>query len=315
MVRTKGATMEIRTVAVLGAGAVGSYFIWGLKEKLGEGLWVIASGSRKERLEQQGIRVNGEEISLNIRTPEEAAGADLLLVAVKYGALEESLDDIERIADEHTIVLSLLNGVDSEEIIGKRIGRERLLYSLMKIASERKENSIVFNSAATQGVFFGEADGRTDSERITSLVHLLEGTEVNYHVCENIICDIWHKFALNISKNLPQAIIGCGYGAYESSVHMEALSSGLRSEVVAVAKAKGIDISDESNVAGKNNAVSPYARFSTLQDLDAGRHTEIDMFSGAMMRMGHELGIPTPYNEFTYHAIKALEEKNDHRFA
>ena len=51
-----------------------------------------------------------------------------------------------------------------------------------------------------------------------------------------------------------------------------------------------------------------------LQDLDAGRHTEIDMFSGALMRMGKELGIPTPYNEYTYHIIKALEEKNDGKF-
>ena len=51
-----------------------------------------------------------------------------------------------------------------------------------------------------------------------------------------------------------------------------------------------------------------------LQELDAGRHTEIDMFSGALMRMGQELGIPTPYNEYTYHMIKALEEKNDGLF-
>lgn len=56
------------------------------------------------------------------------------------------------------------------------------------------------------------------------------------------------------------------------------------------------------------------ARYSTLQDLDAGRHTEIEMFSGALIRMGRELGIPTPYNEFAYHMIKALEEKNDGRF-
>ena len=48
----------------------------------------------------------------------------------------------------------------------------------------------------------------------------------------------------------------------------------------------------------------PSARYSTLQDLDAGRHTEIDMFSSALMRMGKELGIPTPYNEYTYHMIK-----------
>lgn len=60
--------------------------------------------------------------------------------------------------------------------------------------------------------------------------------------------------------------------------------------------------------------VPPATRYSTLQDLDAGRHTEIDMFSGALMRMGQELGIPTPYNEYTYHMIKALEEKNDGLF-
>ena len=58
----------------------------------------------------------------------------------------------------------------------------------------------------------------------------------------------------------------------------------------------------------------PTARYSTLQDLDAGRHTEIDMFSGALMRMGRALGVPTPYNEYTYHMIKALEEKNDGLF-
>ena len=60
--------------------------------------------------------------------------------------------------------------------------------------------------------------------------------------------------------------------------------------------------------------VSSSARYSTLQDLDAGRHTEIDMFSGALIRTGKELGIPTPYNEYTYHMIKALEEKNDGKF-
>ena len=66
--------------------------------------------------------------------------------------------------------------------------------------------------------------------------------------------------------------------------------------------------------SGHGSAVPASARYSTLQDLDAGRHTEIDMFSGALVRMGKELGIPTPYNEYTYHMIKALEEKNDGKF-
>ena len=85
---------------------------------------------------------------------------------------------------------------------------------------------------------------------------------------------------------------------------MKAISDGLRRELEAIASAKGIDISKAAASSGH----------STLQDLDAGRHTEIDMFSGALVRMGRELGIPTPYNEYTYHMIKALEEKNDGKF-
>ena len=95
---------------------------------------------------------------------------------------------------------------------------------------------------------------------------------------------------------------------------MKAISDGLKCELEAIAQAKGIDLSKTEASSGRGSAVPPSARYSTLQDLDAGRHTEIDMFSGALIRMGKELGIPTPYNEYTYHMIKALEEKNDGRF-
>ena len=94
---------------------------------------------------------------------------------------------------------------------------------------------------------------------------------------------------------------------------MKAISEGLRRELEAIAAAKGIDLR-KVDTSGRGSAVPPTARYSTLQDLDAKRHTEIDMFSGALMRMGEELGIPTPYNEYTYHMIKALEEKNDGKF-
>ena len=131
---------------------------------------------------------------------------------------------------------------------------------------------------------------------------------------EHIKEEIWCKFQLNVCNNLPQAILGAGVGCYRDSVHMKAISEGLRKELEAVALAKGIDISIVEGSSGRGSAVLPTARYSTLQDIDAKRHTEIDMFSGALMRMGKELGIPTPYNEYTYHMIKAIEEKNDGRF-
>ena len=125
---------------------------------------------------------------------------------------------------------------------------------------------------------------------------------------------MWSKFRLNVCNNLPQAILGAGVGCYRDSVHMKTISDGLKGELEAIAQAKGIDLSKTEASSGRGSAVPPSARYSTLQDLDAGRHTEIDMFSGALIRMGKELGIPTPYNEYTYHMIKALEEKNDGRF-
>lgn len=301
--------MRFEKVAVIGAGAIGSYFIAGLSKKLGQNLWVVAEGERKERLAKNGILVNDKQISLHVKTAEEAAGADLLLVTVKYGALKESLPLIEKIVAKHTVVLSPLNGVDSEKIIGDTIGMEHMVTSMIKIASQRVGNRICYNPKITQGIFFGEENGEK-SERILAIQELFDGTDVNYRISDNIQQDIWFKYALNISKNLPQAIINCGFGAYAESEHLTYISDRLRQEVVLVAAAKGIDISDTNNPASQNATVSPTSRFSTLQDLDAKRQTEIEMFSGAMIRMGKELGIETPFNEFAYHAIKCLEEKN-----
>ena len=148
--------------------------------------------------------------------------------------------------------------------------------------------------------------------RITGVVNdIFENTGLHWIITDDIQAEIWGKFKLNVCNNLPQAILGVGVGCYEDSEHMAAIRDGLRAEVEAVAKAKGIDLSTINAKSGRGSAVKASARYSTLQDIDSGRHTEIDMFSGAMMRMGKELGIPTPYNEYTYHMIKALEEKND----
>ncbi len=302
--------MELNKVAIIGAGAIGSYFIAGLSEKLGDNLWIVAEGERAKRLAANGIIINEKRYTLNVKTAQEAAGADLLIVAVKYGSLRECLPSIEQIVAAHTLVISPLNGVDSESVIEERIGMEHILYSFMKIASQRVGNEIKYNPAVTLGLFFGETNGER-TPRIAALENLLIGTDVHFQISKNIEQDIWYKYALNISKNIPQAIINCGFGAYTDSTHLAYISDRLRDEVVKVAEKKGIDIKGTDNPAGNNTAIAPDSRFSTLQDLDAKRPTEIDMFSGTLIRMGKELGVETPFNEFAYHAVKCLEEKNE----
>ena len=142
--------MEIKSAALIGVGAVGSYFAYGLPAKLGDRFCVIASGKRKERLEKEGIYINGERCPLNLKTAQEAGKVDLVLVATKQTALPEIMDDICALVGENTIVLSLLNGVTSEEIIGNEIGMEHMLYSLMRIDAVRDGNHLIPTLALEQ---------------------------------------------------------------------------------------------------------------------------------------------------------------------
>ncbi len=289
--------MQIKSVAVLGAGAVGSYVIWGLSSRKDIRLAVIAEGPRAERLKQQGITINGTTYHPQVWTPQEANGVDLLVVALKYGALPGALDSIAAAVGPNTTVMSLMNGVDSEEIIAAKIGAEHVLPSLIKVASHKEADGYHFNPETTIGIIYGELAAPLKSERVQAVEALLAGTGIHSRVTPYIKEEIWSKFRLNVCNNLPQAILGAGVGCYQSSAHMKAISDGLCHELEAIAVAKGIDLSKVDASSRHGSLVPPATRYSTLQDLDAGRHTEIDMFSGALMRMGQELGIPTPYNE------------------
>lgn len=305
--------MKIQSVAVLGAGAVGSYVIWGLSERKDIKLGVIAEGERAGRL-KKGCRINDVTYHPDVWKPQEAHGVDLLIVCLKYGALPGALDSIRAIVGENTIVMSLMNGVDSEDIIAEAVGASHMIYSVIKVASHKEDDGYYFIPETTIGIIFGELQAPYDSERVQAIEALFADTGIHYRSTEFAQEEMWSKFRLNVCNNLPQAILGAGVGCYTDSEHMKAISDGLRNELETIAAAKGIDMSKIEASSKHGSPVRASAKFSTLQDIEAGRHTEIDMFSGALMRMGRELGIPTPYNKYTYHMIKALEEKNDGKF-
>ena len=195
--------MEIKSAALIGVGAVGSYFAYGLPAKLRDRFCVIASGNRKERLEKEGIYINGARCPLNLKTAQKAGKVDLVLVATKQTALPEIMDDICALVGENTIVLSLLNGVTSEEIIGNEIGMEHMLYSLMRIDAVRDGNQMELHFDRIAGVFFGEKDHTEPTERVQAVLDLFEGTSVRANFVPDIMTDLWLKYVSNVSQNLP----------------------------------------------------------------------------------------------------------------
>ena len=251
--------------------------------------------------------INGEQVFPNIRTPEEAAGADLILIATKYNGLAVIMDDLRKMTAPHTTVVSTLNGVDSEEILAEAIGEEHILNAYMIVSSRRLGNRVDYNIDA-RGIIFGEKNTPEKTPRAQALDDLLNRAGIAHVFTPDIRTGQWQKFAVNISNNLPQAILGVGYEAYIESEHVRFIHDRLQHEVIRVAAAQGITIQYDEN---KHGRVLPEARFSTLQDLDAGRRTEIEMFAGVLMKKAAESGIDVPYTTYTYHAIRALEEKNE----
>lgn len=315
--------MDIKKVAIYGAGNIGAYLIWGLQETVGsDNLWIVADGERKERLEREGLRINDEDFSLTVKTPEEAKGADVLFVAVKYGALRDILPGVKGIAGPGVvgysghppIVMSLMNGVDSEEILAEVVDETQIVPAIIRISAEREGRDIFIHPVnKDMGIHFGDRDGNNDEENIASLTRLFEESKLEYTVSDDIMAMMWYKFGVNNAENQPQAILDVGLGAYRESEHVGWFRTQLWNEVKAVAKAEGIDLPGEPDYLTPHEFRNSTA-YSTLQDVRAGRQTEVEMLAGTLMRRGQASGVPVPVATAIYHMLKAVDERSAGKF-
>lgn len=303
--------MEIKRVALIGLGAIGAFVATSLQELLGdEGFYIIAGSNRREKLEK-GIKVNGKMYYFRCVDPnEEGEKADLVIVATKFNGLEGAIKDISSQVGEHTVIISLLNGVTSEEQLMEVYG-ERVIYALTRASVVRTEEEVLFDKAHAY-LEFGEAINNTYSERILAIKDLFDKAGIAYKIPQDMKRAIWLKYACNIAENQSSAILGIPFGAWHVSEHANLIREAAMKEVFAVAEKKGIHFGEEEFLLQRENLKRiPYEnKTSMFQDIENGRATEVEMFAGTMIKMGKEFNVDTPVNELFYHALYVLEEKN-----
>ena len=303
---------KIKKISLIGLGAMGSFFAPRLEKAYGEGFRIIADGERKKRLETEGVTINGVNYRFPVITPQtEGDKADLILIGVKGYALEQAIQDIRNQVGEHTLILSLLNGVDSEEKLEAVYGEEHVLYAFMRMSIVMKDGKADFDPYWGK-IHFGEKINQEYSERVLRVKEVFDCADIPYEIEEDMRKGIWFKYMCNIGENLTCALLGIPFGVYRNNEDANWLRRNAMREVAAIAQRKGIDIG-EKEIALQEETVKtiPYEnKPSTLQDLEAGKRTESEMFAGTVIRMGRELGVPTPINEVLYHGIRVLEEKN-----
>ena len=308
---------QIQTVSLIGLGAIGSYLAKGIQAAIGdEHFTVIADGDRKKRLEEEGVIINNTPYSFHVVSPdEETKPKDLVIVITKFNQLREAAHDIRKHVGPDTIIMCPLNGVESEDILAEYYPKENILYSLARLASLRQGNRITYSESLAY-IEFGEKTNETISPRVQAVADIFDKGGIGYKIQPDMIKAIWTKFMCNCSENQSSAVLGIPFGAWHGNVHANFIREAIMREVIAIAQAKGIDLTEEALPVQQKLLmnVAPTARTSTLQDIENGRKTEVEMFSGAIIRMGRELGVPTPINEIFYHSIKTLEDKNDGAF-
>ncbi|WP_445506545.1 ketopantoate reductase family protein [Niallia sp. 03190] len=300
----------IKKIAIVGLGAIGSVY-GDMLQKTGEfQVKAIVDQKRKERYEQTGIYVNNELVSLSYITPEEVGeAADLIIVSVKYGQLGEAISAIKHHVGENTTILSLLNGITSEEELAAAYGTEKIVYAMCNgIDSTRDGNSIFCSNPGK--ISFGEKKNYQITERVQQIKACFELGNIPVEVPEDMERTLWYKFMINVGMNQVSAVTRSPYGFFQQPGFARDLATRAMREVIALAKAQNIDLKEKDmedffdNILSK---ISKDGKTSMLQDIEAKRLTEVSMFSEKVIDYGNRLNIDTPVNQTLYEIIRTVE--------
>ena len=304
---------DIKKVTLIGLGAMGVFFAPRISEKLGADFRILADGARKERLERKGVTVNTINYRFPIITPDvEGDPADLVIIAVKGYDLEQAIRDIKNQVGKDTIILSVLNGVESEKQIAAVYGSEHLLYSYMRISIVMKDGKTEFDPHKGL-IHIGDLknDPEHYSGNVLAVKSLFDLCEIDYKIDADMLKGIWFKFMCNVAENMTCAMFGVPFGAFQKNDDANFFRHKAMWEVIRIANKLGIDIG-QNEIDRQEHTLGrlPYEnKPSTLQDLEVGKRTEVDMFAGTVVRLGKELGVETPVCECFLHGIHLIEAR------
>jgi 2-dehydropantoate 2-reductase len=301
---------EIKRVAILGAGAMGAFFAQKFYEAPAFTTTLVARGQRYDRLVGEGLVINGKPYSIPVTHPDETtAPADLIIVAVKHHHLAQAVPDLDHLVGEWTTIISVMNGLDSEKIIGATYGMDRMLYAIsVGIDALRQGNHITYTRPGKH--YFGEATNVRLSERVRRVQAAFDRAGISYEAPPDMIRMLWWKFMINVSMNPPSAVMRAPYGVFQSSPEAQALMETLMREVLALAQVESVDLAEQdiTDWYPVLQTLSPQGKTSMLQDVEAGRKTEIETFAGKVVELGQEHGIATPVNHTMLRIIHVLEQ-------
>ena len=301
----------IENVTIVGAGAlgtvVGDAFVKGLGP---EKVRFLADGERLARCQQDGIYYNGEKCGFRFCDGTDGEPADLLIFAVKGPRLEAAMDLAEPCVGPDTIILSLLNGISSEETLSLRFGWEKVLYTVTQgLDPVREGNSVVRKGNGVIFVGVPQEDYFDREEKLAETVAFLKRMGLPVQREEDILHRMWSKFMLNVGVNQVCMVYETGYAGVQQPGEARETMIAAMNEVRKISACQGVLLTqkDLQEYLAVVDSLNPASMPSMRQDGLARRKTEVEMFAGTVLSLANRFGMRTPVNETLYQKIKEME--------
>ena len=298
----------IESVHIIGMGALGLLYGSLITRTLGSGtVTYVMDDDRYARHAGKTHRINGEVMDFSVTRASESAPADLVIVAVKGTGLAAALDTMATSVGSDTTIISVLNGISSEEIIAQRFGAGRIVHAVA-IAMDAMNfgGDLTYTKAGHLCLGVMDSAVQPHLDRLTAF---FDKAGVDY-VVEDIRRRMWSKFMVNVGINQVCMVYNTGYGgalAQGSEARMT-LIAAMR-EVILLANAEGIDLG-EHDLREYLQILSVFpddATPSMGQDRINRRPSEVELFAGTMIRLAQKHDLPVPANDFLYRRVREIE--------
>jgi len=315
-------TETFRSVAVVGAGAVGSFF-GGMLARTGRPVTLIARPAHVQAIERAGLQLLMAGRTETIRTAastEVAAvrDADLVLFCVKSTDTEAVAREMAPHLAPDALVVSLQNGVENAATIARHV-RQTVVPAVVYVATAMPAPGTVEHHGRGDLVV-GALDRRSNVDaafmrRLHALVDTFAEAQVPVRISHDVMAELWSKLMVNCAYNAISGIAQVDYGHLVALPEARALQEAVVREVVAVAQADGVELPLDAALEAMRRIAPAMPRqySSTAQDMQRGKRSEIDHLNGFVARRGAELGIATPANQALHALVKLIEAQGGAR--
>ena len=299
---------KIKNILICGLGGVGTVCAANLFENPNINLKILIDKSRLEKYRNTITTFNNKNYNFEYVLPEENNfKADLIVIATKNDGLNTAIKNIKNFVNKETIIISLLNGIHSEQEIAKIYGWNNLLYSFyLGNSCIRQDRKITMKGK--YNIVIG-TDKEENKGALQKVEKLFKNSNISYKTEENILDEYWKKFLINVGVNQACAYTGVELKEIRENEKQTNLLKNLMDEARQIAEKEGLKNHKEIYNKAETFLLKEMdnAHPSMLQDIENKRKSEVEIFAGKIIELGKKHNIKTPNNELILKTIKKAE--------